>query len=61
MCDTLETPYIMYKFWKVCIFYFEQVEDNYLDIEKLFHLYLICTISIRLNIHKIIIYENKLC
>ena len=42
-------------------FYFEQVKDNYLDVEKLFHLYLICTISTKLNIHKIIIYENKLC
>ena len=43
------------------IFYFGQVEDNYLDVEKLFHLYLICTISTKLNIHKIIIHENKLC
>ena len=96
MCDFLETPYyIMCEFSKVCIFYFEQVKDNYLDVGKLFHIprlrfnffifdsmfsltygtlptvyyyyhyyfyyYLICTISTKLNIHKIVIYENKLC
>ena len=39
MCDFLETPYyIMCEFSKVCIFYFEQVEDNFLDFGKLFHI-----------------------
>ena len=39
MCDFLETPYyIMCEFSKVCIFYFEQVKDNYLDVGKLFHI-----------------------
>ena len=42
-------------------FQFEQIEDNYLDVGKLFHLYLICTIGTKLNIHKIIIYEIKSC
>ena len=51
--------WILCKFWKVCIFHFEQVKDNYLDVEKLFHLFLICTISTKLNILEIIIFENK--
>ena len=96
MYNFLEKPYYcMCELSKVCIFYFEQVKDNYLDVGKLFHIlclqfnfyifdnmfpltygtlptvyyyyhyyfyyYLICTISTKLNIHKIVIYENKLC